>query len=534
MAKRGGRQVFLGVQWDCGSWENLPPLCDFLLERVGKRPLAWSFPAQLPEDPRKGRLWLERAIGPRAETDVIAGMGFAGACHPVLTLDELEKEITWGIENPWGTGVTQLTGVRPEILIPRVPDLHRPDALRLYTKHGFRILGIPSGRELAWFTETGLECFTFARIRVAAPAPGFGRTPRNGDVLLVLDLSGNATPDQLAAAFERVAAPWLAPEGRPSPLKAAHASSRNTGRLAADGLDWSPFPDPVLRRIVAAHAVGSRKKRKKNDEYREVLKGLSLAAVEEKEDDSRAAAEQAGSQLVAQMLGEVALTGNGFDVRLAGGRFMGITRAGRPCLPARPARSYLRVSGKTLHFRTVNSFSFERDRVIGLREVLGIDTQDASLDIEYSFCEGCPMLEITAEVRWPVLPAGAVAEEHAPLVISIRELQRGEQVVIECAAPDGSLSSRPIEGQRWTMVPSSLSRVALGGGTVLVLRPGPMGATGWSLASFRVNRDGRRRFLEVNPFGGWSALPGGALSGRRERFSLLLGIEDEATAKGRS
>ena len=84
------------------------------------------------------------------------------------------------------------------------------------------------------------------------------------------------------------------------------------------------------------------------------------------------------------------------------------------------------------------------------------------------------------------------------------------------------------------MVPGSLYRVPLGGGTVLVLRPGPMGATGWGLASFRVNRDRRRRFLEVNPFGGWSALPAGVLSGRREKLSFLLGIEDETTAKGRS
>jgi len=541
MVKRGGRQVFLGVQWDCGSWENLPPLCDFLLEKVGKRPLAWSFPARLPENPKNSRLWLEKTIGPRADIDLVAGMGFAGACHPVLTLDELEKEVSWGLENPWGSGVVQLTGAHPEILIPRVPDLQRPEASKLYARHGFRILGVPNGRELAWFTEDGLECFTFARIRVAREF-GFGQgtrsfrpaLPRGGNILLVLDLSGNVTLEDLASAFDRTVAPWLASDGTPSPLKTTHTTSRGIGRLAVDSLDWSPFPDPILRQVVATHAVGLRKKRKKNDEYRELLTGLSLASAPDPQDASRTPLARDGAQLVAQMLGEVALAGNGFDVRLIGGRFTGITKAGRQCLPARPARSYLRVGGKTLQFRTMNSFSFEGDGVIGLREVLGIDSQEASLDIEYSFCEGCSMLEITAEVRWPVLPPGAVVEEHAPLVISIREVERGEEVVIECAAPDGSASSPRIGGHRWTVIPGALYRIALGGGTTLLMRPGPMGATGWGLATFRVAREGRRRFLETNPFGGWSPLQAAVLSGRREKFSLLVGIEDEGTGEGRS
>jgi hypothetical protein len=74
-------------------------------------------------------------------------------------------------------------------------------------------------------------------------------------------------------------------------------------------------------------------------------------------------------------------------------------------------------------------------------------------------------------------------------------------------------------------VPGALHRITLIGGSALLLRPGTIGIHGWNLASFRVAREGRKRFLEANPFGGWFPLTAAVLSGRREKFSLLLGIE---------
>ncbi len=530
MAKRGGRQVFLGVQWDSGSWENLPPLCELLIDRVGKRPLVWNFPAPAPASPRKTLAWVHKTISPRLSLDLIAPMGFAGACHPVLTQDELEKELAWALENPWGTGVSQLLEASPSVLMPRVPDLQRPAALKIYGKHRFRTLGIPCGRELLWFAGADLDCFTYSRIRVAdAIRPGQGVRPtladlsRTGDVLLVLDLSGKADRQTLAAVFEQGIMPWLAPEGQACPLKAGPAAAQDMGSFPADGIDWSAFPDPELRQAISRHAGRAKKKRKKSEEYVELLTQLSLAPAPLPEET--AAMPGDGAQLVAQMLGEVALAGNGFEVKLAGGRFTGIVRAGRECLPTRPARSYLRVGGRTLHFRTMNSLSFEGDGIIGLREVLVIDSMEGtSLTIEYSFGEGSPLLSITADVRWPALAPGLMVEEHAPLVLSLRELGRSDEAVVECTAPDGSAFSPRIGEGRWTVVPGALYRVALDGDIALLLRPGPGAA--WGLTSFRVAREGGRRFLEANPFGGWASLRAAAVSGRRERSSLLVGLED--------
>ena len=147
MAKRGGRRAFLGVQWDFGSWDTLPPLCDLIIGMVGKRPLVWNFPALPPDSPKRNRTWLENTVGGRRGLDIVATMGFAGACHLILSMDELEKELSWGVENPWGTAISQLLGIHPEILMPRVPDLARADALTAYGGHGFKTLGVPSTRK---------------------------------------------------------------------------------------------------------------------------------------------------------------------------------------------------------------------------------------------------------------------------------------------------------------------------------------------------------------------------------------------------
>jgi len=526
MAKRGGRRAFLGVQWDFGSWDTLPALCDLIIGTVGKRPLVWNFPALPPDSPKRSRTWLENTVGARRDLDIVATMGFAGACHPILSMDELEKELSWGVENPWVTGMSQLLGIHPKILMPRVPDLAREDALTAYGGHGFTTIGVPSTRKsIAWASQAGLTIFTWSRVSLGEPSmPVRAFQSRAGDTLLMLDLS-SARMETLREELERLT-PWLAPEGAPSPLSVAHPLLEDFRALAADAPDWSAFPPPLLRQALAGAPGGARKKRKKNEEYREILAGLSMAKAPDAREDSRPDALRGGSRLVAQMLGDVALAGNDFDVKLTGGRFTGIAKGGRDYLPTRPARSYLRVGGKIWQFHTRNSFSFEGDDGTGLREVLAIDSQEgASLSIEYSFCDDCPLLEITADVRWPVIPPGMLIDEHAPLVITLREMGRAEQAVIETEAPDGSTSSRQAAEGTWVLVPAALHRVNLPGGGTLLLRPGPLGTTGWNLASFRVVREGRKRFLEANPFGGWSPLPGAVLSGRRERFSLLVGIE---------
>jgi hypothetical protein len=228
------------------------------------------------------------------------------------------------------------------------------------------------------------------------------------------------------------------------------------------------------------------------------------------------------------MLGEVALAGTAFDVRLNGGRFYGLTRRGVDLLPAMPARSYVRIDRTITHFKTRSSFSFEGEDGTGLREELGFGGQDsASLNVEYSFRDDSPLLTIDVDVCFPLLADGAVVDEYAPFGLVLRELAKGETATVEARAPDESTSSVTLSGSDgWVALPGAEHTVKLAAGGSAVLRYAPRDARRWGIPFFRIVRVRGKRFLEVNPFGSYAPTAGAALSRRREKFSLLLGVEE--------
>jgi len=527
MKRREGRRVFVGFEWEAGSWDDALLWCDHLFKRLEGRAVHWNLPALPGDSQSRRRATLVRALRARIEGagDRIIAMGFAGACHPLLNLDELDKELSWGLKNPWATGLTDLFGARPRILIPRVPDLGRKDAWALYADHGFALVGISEAS--GGPRRTGEEgCFRFVRFPVASVRPGDPalrvvkrRLAGPGDVFLMLDLTGVTAEGPLDSALQELALPDLSLLEEPS---AVDASPLPGGRV-----DWSPIPVPVLRTRIEAASGYARRKRKKTEEYQDLLFLLTQGGDKAPPSAREKQCLQNGLRLVAHMLGDVALTGTGFDVRLSGGRFCGITRRGAALLPNRPAVSYIRSDGKLLPFRTLSSFSFESDEGTGLREELRLDGGGGTLSIEYSFCDDSPLLSIVAEAAWPELPGARVVEEYAPLVMTLATVAKGASVAVEARAPDESVSTVLVsEDSGGVLLPGSQHRIRRDDGGWLVVRFAPREGRKWGLPSFRVARAGSRRFLEMNPFGSYAPIPSAALSGRKETFSLLIGLED--------
>jgi hypothetical protein len=525
MKRREGRRVFLGFEWEAGSWDDALLWCDALSRKLDRRTVHWNLPAFPADTQARKRASLVRALRSRIEGsgDRVVSMGFAGACHPLLNLDELDKELSWGLKNPWGTGLTDLFGVRPRILVPRVPDLARKEAWGLYASHGFGLVGVSD----ASVGNQGADgTFRFARIAMASAGPGDmavravrRRLAGANDVFLLLDLTGLTAPgplesiiDDLSGTFSLLDEPAQAAE---SPVPGGRA-------------DWSPMPIPILRTRVEAAAGFARRKRKKTEEYHDLLFLLGQGGEQAGAVPRETQCAQKELRLVAHMLGDVSLTGSSFDVRLSGGRFCGITRRGTALLPPRPAVSYIRAGGRTMQFRTLSSFSFESEEGTGLREELGLEgAAGASLSIEYSFCDDSPLLTVTAEAAWPSIPGSRVVDEYAPLALSLATVAKGATVTVEARAPDESLSSVVLsEGGGGVLMPGSSLRVRRDDGGWLVVRFAPREGRKWGLPSFRVARAGTRRFLEMNPFGSYAPMPAAALSSRKETFSLLIGLED--------
>ena len=530
-----GGQVSLGFQWDASSWEAVPSLWGSLFAWLGERKVHWNLPALPAGTPARKRASIIRTLRPRIESqgDAVTSMGYSGSPHCLLSLDELDRELSWGLKNPWGTGISDLMGLRPRILVPRVADLARPGAWKLYAENGFRLIGVfPVARDR--LPEAPAGCLPFLRVGVSSWTPGSPEARRlrrllgsSANIFVQLDLSGVRDPAALRSLLEDPSglfsgrAPVLSTLPEPAeelPPKPLAAPRR---------LDWSPLSVPGLHAALDDTAGISRKKRKKTEEYDALLNRLGSTADGTSQAETEILDPHRQLRLVAHMLGEVTLTGSLFDVRIHGGRFCGITRQGKDLLPLRPALSFIRAGRSLWSFKTVSSFSFESERGTGLREELGMDGKEGALvRVEYSFREDSPLLSIALEVRFPDFPPGAQIDEYAPIAIALRTLKRGEPAAMEVSAPDGSCSSVEVsEGSGCVFAPGAWHRIRRPDGGWIVLQFSSPGRT-WGLPSFRVARVRGGRILEANPFGSYTPVPGSVLGGRCARFSFRLGLED--------
>jgi hypothetical protein len=531
---RNGANFCLGFQWNVASWDTIPRILDPLSAWLDSRSVHWNLSALPSGMPVRRRSAVLKPLRARIEQrgDAVAAMGFSGASHPLLNIDELEREVSWGLKNPWGTGITDVLGIRPAILVPRIADCARPAAWKLYRDHGFRLIGVfPDAAEKA----AGVGCISFMRIMVSTCTPGspdvqrvrrlFSSWP---EVLLQLDLSGVTDPDSVRALLEGPAGlfggrtPVFSPLVQPTAELPAGPSGQ------PQRLDWTPFSHAGLHSALSQTAGISRKKRKKNEEYDALLNQMGSLADETKPAAAKGHDPRKQLRLVAHMLGDVTLAGSGFDVRLQGGRFSGITRQGRELMPLRPARSFVRTRGGLWQYRTVSSFSFESDHGTGLREELRIDgREDSIVSIEYSFRDDSPLLSIVLEIRYPDLPSGALLDEYAPLALPLRTLKKGETAAVEIAAPDGSTSSVTVSEKTGSVfAPGAHHRIRRGDGGWVVLHFASPGETAWGLPSFCVTRSRGARILECNPFGSSTPQAASSVSGRNASFSLRLGLED--------
>ncbi len=539
MKRRNGRRVGLGFQWNADCWDLVGSLSDPLFARLGAHPVHWilpSFPAETSRKPTP----LVRSLLSRvsAGTDRVIARGFAGACHPLLNLDELEREISWGVKNPWLTGTADVLESRPSILAPPVPDLLRPGAWELYRQLGFRLIGIcPESAVRPAGDPPG--CFFYSRVDVGSVAPGTPEWKRMRKLFtaaeasfIVLDLTGVRDQTRFARVLDELSATILAPESGLTLLPEMGDLPSSAPAPSGWRLDWTLFPIPRLHAELGAVAGMARKKRKKSEEYRDLLQHITpTAGPQDGPPGSAGAASDNSSRrqrLVAVMPGEVTLAGSAFDVRLSGGRFAGAVRRGKELLPRRPAQSYLRIRGTASCLRTLSSFSFESDAGTGLREELGIDGRDgAVVCIEYSFRDDSPSLWIAAELRLPDFGSLTRIEEYVPLSIALRDLGRRETVTVESTAPDESRATVSLgEGADWVLMPGAAHRIQRSDGGWIVLRHSSPAGRRWGVPFFRVVRTRAGSTLEVNPFGSFAPVSGAELRGRRESLTLLLGLEE--------
>jgi hypothetical protein len=529
-----GRRLLVGVQWDAASWTRAPLLVDRILRVLHRVPLHWNCPAFPPEDADASGL--AEVVRERLASagDSLIAMGCTGACQPVLALAELDREIAWGLRNPWSTGIVDVLGRRAAAIAPRLADLDRPGAAALYLRHGLALVGTAAAdRPLSFAGHYGVRVFPYTRLptggsrRSALDADLRRLMAIDGDVFVMFDLAALPAEPAAAAPLIETLAERVLGAGRTVVALSGAALDGETrqpagGRASTETAEWRLFPGVALRRRLEAAESLRRRKRRRSDETHDLLALLSSARPEPTDLSPSVPRQHADRGLIAHMQGEATLSGDTFDVRLSGGRFCGLVRGRQSLTPQRPASSLLRVNGRTFEARGRSAFSFEGDDGTGLREDLVIEP-NGSLVVDYAFRGAQDCLAVEAAFTVPSLPPDAVVEEWTPLAFALSEVPPGHDVPIAFEAPDGSAGACLVaERDGWRPAAGSVFRVRTGTAEI-VLSTGSRGA--WGIFLFRVAKAGvGRRVLEVNPFGAAGPVPAAALAGRSGSFGFTIGL----------
>ncbi len=544
MRRGNERRIVLAIRWDGASWDRVPSWMGALLPLLRETPVQWSFPTP----PADFRDWPpESFVSPirermKAPGDALIPAGFSGAPHPLLAIDELEKELAWTAKNPWATGITEVFGVKPSLLAPGMADLNRPAAVEACRAAGFEWIAMEEGFGPARILDGVIVHPYRTASHGQPPSTAAGRDLRQAldrgrSPLLFVNLpsfpSAEVLKGWLQDLLEMLAGQGIGIAGldavvnppNPQPMEGAPSALRSQ----------APSIQSIRKKLDAASPL-QRKKRKKNDDYRGILSILSSSdrapqPPDAGEKTTAGSAQADGKVLIAHMQGDVALSGRLFDVRLRGGRFCGIERQGRRVTPDFPAVSSITVMGKTTPFKSRTSVSFEHGDGTGLRDELAAEMElergrkdTAGLTVEYEFQEGSPELLISAELRYPRC-GEVVIEGTSPLVLALSELAGDEPAVIVVTCPDGSGSRhmirekdgwKPIPGMQWTTEADGL---------MIHLAASPAIERQWGLCLFRVTRRRGRRIVEANPFGSSTPVSGQWVSGLMERHSILIGLD---------
>jgi hypothetical protein len=532
-------------------------------------PVAWNLPlAHLEAGKGRADLAVEIKTRVRGRSDSVLLMGYSGAPHPLLSADELEKELAWCRRSPWGTGARALLGQEPRHLLPLAADLTRETLDGVYGRHGFASVGLaePLEQALARFSGPGRAAYRFPARRtpgrvtlhpawvwsagtepsaLQAAAGIAGRQP----LFLLLEPEtepGSQPKPLLADLLQALGARYqpqflsleeaLAGEGQEDRKPARPASGAQAPAGTAPDSRSLAVPDPlpllcpsVMEAASRAEALRAKPRRRTDADLRAVLETWASppphARGATRAHETRRAPEPS---LVAAMSGLVALQGDGLTATFADGRLSGLQRARGWALGAGPADSYLIAEGRFLPLESESAFSFEQGQDTGLRSVLKapLGGGEAELIIQACFREGQEELELGFRLRFPELSPKLDLQGVVPLELPVFALASGERAAVSGELLGGGSFTRSLEPEEGESLFTG-ARLRLnkaGGGPALVFSP--VAPSGVVVLGVRVIRLRRGLHVLASPFGARFAAPARLYSGRTLSFSLRLGLEE--------
>jgi hypothetical protein len=521
-------------------------------------PLQWIFSVSplLEQTSRTlNNLLLEIRTRSGSRRDCLVPAGFRGAVHPLLTAEELEKELTWCWSHPAAAGFSELFAAAPAAVMPSYPDPWRELAAGVYSRRGFKALGLPQDPARPYhFLRRGRDARAaiFMYIPLSASSrEDFDRRifslpaavpAREKTLFVVLDTASllvlreqDGEPRPLVGKLLDV----LGSKYAVTPISLSDPRLFSPVPKAPGSLDYLPVrADPLRRRMwLQAEPLRSKEVRKDKD-LRSILELIS-----DEPDHRPPARKKAPTQdqrvLDANMTGTVVLSGECFDANFTDGRLTGLSSGKQPLFGAGPAQVYLELAGNRYDYRTESAFSFQGPGEYGLRTVFKLNLPrtavsrtaapraESLLVADCYFREDSPDLLLDFRLTYPELEEKNEITAIAPYEIPLLAAAPGEALCVRARfperdevehrfSPDGAPTGaelRQLSGSEFILDV---------GGQRLFLRFHNSPRIG--LMEFCRRRRGGTQYLYANLNGSYRAGGAAGTSGMRESFSFQMGL----------
>lgn len=481
--------------------------------------------------------------------DRLIPAGFRGAVHPLLTTEELEKELSWCWSHSAAAGFAELFAAPPAAIMPVYPDPWRELSAGAYSRQGFRALGLPQDPDRAYsfqrrgknsraafFSYIPLAASTYAEYTRNLRGLSAAVPPREKVLFVVLDtdslISCRETDGEVRPVLSRLLE-TLRARHAVTPVSLADPQLFASPPAQMRPLDYLPVRSDPLKRRLWLQADPLRDKAEPRDgDIRRILECLStgpdhqsLPAAGTADPDQRV--------LDASMKGIVVLSGEHFDANFSDGRLAGIAIGKQRLLDAGPAQTYLELAGTRYDYRTESAFSFQGPGEHGLRSVLKLRLPrpespgaENRLMVDCYFEENCPDLMLDFQVTYPVLDTEAEISSIAPYEIPLLAVGPEEAIRLRARFPDHSEVEHQFHpsaaDEELQLLSGSEFTVGCGRHT-LFLRFN--GSPRVGLIEFRRRRRSSAQILYANLNGSYRAAGAGRYSGVRESFSFRIGLK---------
>jgi hypothetical protein len=535
-------------------------------------PLHWSFPARALETEDTFRNRLVPILRGRlaAGRDLLLPLGYSATPHSLLFPEDVQIDLDWARKNPWGSGISDIYPQASVILFPNSPDWLRGNVQSTYESETNALL-------LRFYDETARRSYYYLKTNTLLQLDGIhlngsskglrqhllrGSRASPRPALLIVEPLARLSPGNVGHAFEDIAASihprldycnmkeftqgdgtsYRADPGMPTPgrYSSGMAVAPTTSTTPADvcSREISGYTRSQISASIRNIRSGHNHTLSTDAQTRDRLVSLASVHGTQKRGGPYQRPDVAPKDrtLIADMSGLVTLEGQELSAEFDDGRLTNVRLRGKPILCGGAARSSFTIEGsEPQHATSAGAFSFEGDRIHGLRSSQMIDGEGTavagSIIVDYFFMEGYRSLLISISCVFPVLEPDIILDSWSCFEMPIFSFPRGSSIRTESRLLNGEKYNVELSRSEVDYVlPGNSFCLRNDSHSVFVVLPeterNPL-----QLLPVRVAREGRRYTVLINPGGSYQSAVGSDLSGYAMRMVIALDIQDKSAER---